>query len=118
MKELIDYECYMGTQDLKELAKKCYSFFNQEWNGENLEWDHVWNVLKMNKYKSKWVVTDDTPRVVLDFLSDFGYYSPFGFCHGDEGMSSSQLAVVLLNDGFAKYLVDQDLSLANKCGVV
>ena len=90
-------------------------------NGKTLEWNHLWDHLGMwkDKKRGKWFVSDSnkTPDSVTEFLMDFGYLHNdiFGFEH--TGLNASQLAVITLNTGFAKFLVEHEPSIAIEIGI-
>tara|TARA_R110000851_G_scaffold325083_1_gene492782 strand:+ start:33 stop:638 length:606 start_codon:yes stop_codon:yes gene_type:complete len=89
--------------------------------GKLLQWDDVWDHLKMtkttyNRGTNKWIATDNTPEEVVNFLNDFGYVVK-GDTRNFVGFNSNQLAVVVLNNGFAKYLCECLPSLAIEIGI-
>lgn len=89
-----------------------------KWNGKTLEWPDIWNHLKMgHNSKGKWFIGDDTQQSVIDFLNDFGYTRTdiFGTVH--KGTNKSHLSTILLYNGFAKYLVQNEPEIALKIGI-
>lgn len=91
--------------------------------GAKLKWPDVWENLKMHqkggkgKAYWKWIVTDETPPEVRTFLNDFGYTYVCGVRGEVHGLNAGQLAVALLNTGFAKYLCQVLPDLARTVGI-
>ena len=89
-------------------------------SGKCLAWENVWHNLKMKKKRtgsSLWIYTEDTPVEVQSFLEDFGYNN--GELQGEplHGLTTGQLATVVLNTGFARWLCTALPDLALEIGI-
>ncbi len=92
-----------------------------KYNGKTLEWPDLWNhfgfIRKDKSQWSKWMVSHKTPEYVIPFINDFGYEVVTEQQHKFVGFTKSHLAVVCLNQGFAKLVVKNDPELAIELGI-